>query len=125
MCNHYVMVYLYLLSCFWKGKASFSDGTVGSVALSTCGRNTIPHAIYLQDYFASMDSANYIHYVSGLIVKHESDVKYVIEPREFIHFRKATATASPSKHLTEPGKLFVFQLWILSWILTCIDPAII
>ena len=86
--------------CYWNGAVEFSDGTTGSMTLTTCSRTSIPHAEYLTAQGYPSQPANShlqkspLHFIHGIIHDHNSGRVFGVEPRDWVGFRDSDGNAA-------------------------------
>jgi hypothetical protein len=100
--------------CYWRGDVTFSDGATGSMAFSSCGRTSRPHAEYLASTTTTTTTTSSttakkvsgdgsdkpanspMHYIRGLIRDHHSGKEYAVEPRDWAGFAASNQAATSS-----------------------------
>jgi hypothetical protein len=96
--------------CYWNGPVTFSDGTDGHMAFTSCHRGSSSHAEYLvetgQANHAELDeraSDTPFHYVSGVILDYATGQTLAVEPTDFENYkvgserRRSLRKAAPPK----------------------------
>ena len=111
--------------CYWRGAVTFSDGSTGSMAFTSCGRNTGSHAAFLSklDDGDANDGSSLrgtdsnpvdprtfetpFHFIRGVIHDHSTGQRFAVEPRHFEKFRAANAAGKNADTGFGPGETSV------------------